>query len=205
MAEDSVFCFNDLLDSLDRVIEELHLEDYAAADYAIEHLMVKFTQFTKDYRLPHLPGEHDERLYTGISDALAEYLQLSDRLLGQSPHAETRRNLNHLLRNAQSVLEFPSPEAAQRARAIIDDALTCYEEDLKQIEMGTYLDPTAVGVFWKLWPAIDMFIRCLSPEDYASLAPRLYGVVSEGLRSAGAVRCLHKLFDEVFPFKRDAS
>lgn len=201
MAEDSESCFQFLLGGLDRVIEALKQEDYAAVESGMQHLVVTFTGFTKDYRFPHLLGDRDMCLYGRISDALAEYLCLADRLFGQSPYVTARENLEQLLKNARSMLELPSPEAAHQARVIIDDALSLYEQEVKQIERGGHFDLIAVTVFWKLWPVMDMFIRHLPPDDYSSMALRLYGIVSEGLRSAGAVRLLKKSFDEVFPFK----
>jgi hypothetical protein len=190
-----------VLNDLSKLIEVLKGQDYEAVELAIQGLVCRFLEVTKVYRIPDLSGQLDERLYGLLSESIEEYLGLADRLFGNSPHVVARKELEQTLKDARSSLNSLSVDAAERARSLIDDALNRYHEELKKIEVGGYFDHKAMRVFWKLWPAMDLFIQHLSPEAYRSLSNELYGIVSEGLRSKEAVTHLKKHFDEVFPFK----
>lgn len=185
---------------LKKIIESMQRKEIAETELARKELVSTLMEmidcgFTYDY-----PSKDNGQIDRMISAVLVEYLYLSDRLFGESPFYTLHNNFHKQIKKARSKLKMASPETALEAKAILDDALKCYNYNIQHIEAGEYSDNAEVILFWKLWPVMDMLIRLLPHEDYPNLSNQLYGIVSEGFRSEQAIKVLKSKFDEVLPF-----
>lgn len=132
-----------------------------------------------------------------LSDILEVHLSLADELFGKQPEAIAKKELMERLKSASFVLEKGTAEAAAEARMLIDAAIECHESAIKAIETESYLDPSTVRLFWKIWRVLDELIQFLPHDQYPWYAVQLYGVVSAGIRSKVGVHLLNKFRDEI--------
>jgi hypothetical protein len=132
-----------------------------------------------------------------LSYLLDLHLELADQLFGKQPEAIAKKELMERLKLASCALENGTVEGADQAREIINAAIMDHTAAIKAIENESYLDPTAVRLFWEIWCMLDELIQFLTHDKYPIYAVKLYGIISAALRSKTGVHLLNEFRKEI--------